>query len=196
MRYFASVIVLLALPVSTAAQHSPSLPSIGLPLPSIGLPLPSIGLPPEPAKPRPWDGRPHTAWWENRQLPPWEGGHVKRPVDIGRRDNLDVNRGHRNNTRVVYVVQPYPVAVQQEPQIIVVQSPPVTRIVEVEVPAQAPRVEVEPRPAVPDTPPYVPTGDRTLYVIHGCYVGNIHPKEVKLPAACDVAKVTTFNPSR
>jgi hypothetical protein len=195
MRYFASVIVLLAVPVSAAAQHSPSLPSIGLPLPSIGLPLQSIGLPPE--KPRPWDGRPHAPWWETRQLPPWEGGRVKRPDHVGSRVNVDVNRrGHRNNARVVYVVQPYPVAVQQEPQIIVVQQPPVTRIVEVAVPAPEPRVQAEPPPPAPEAPPYVPTGDRTLYVIHGCYVGNIHPREVKLPDTCDVTKVTTFNPSR
>ena len=178
MRHFAYAIVLLALPISAAAQHSPSLPSIGLP-------LPSIGLPPE----RPWDGRPHTPWWENRQPPPWERGHA------GRRVNVDVDRrGHRNNARVVYLLQPYPVAIQQEPQIIVVQQPPVTRIVEVEVPVREPQVEPAPRPAEPELPPYVPTGDRTLYVIPGCYVGNVPPKDVRLPANCDLKRVTTYVP--
>jgi len=191
MRYFASVIVLLALPVSAAAQHSPSLPPIGLP-------LAPIGLPPEPSKPRPWDGRRHFPWWETRQLPPWEGGPVRRPVDVDvdrRGVNVD-RRGHRNNARVVYVVQPYPVAVYQEPQVIVVQQPPVTRIVEVElpVPAREPRVDQVPRPYVPEPPPYEPTGDRTLYVIPGCYVGNVPPTNVKLPANCDVTKVTTYVP--
>jgi hypothetical protein len=193
MRYFASVIVLLALPVSAAAQHSPSLPPIGLPLAPIGLP---------PPKPRPWDGRPHFPWWETRQLPPWEGHPVRRPVnaDVGRRGvNVD-RRGHRNNTNVVYLWAPYPVAVYQEPQVIVVQQPPVTRIVEVEVPvvevpAREPEVGQVPRPFVPEPPPYEPTGDRTLYVIPGCYVGNVPPKDVaRLPANCDVTKVTTYVP--
>jgi hypothetical protein len=191
MRILAFVLLLTALPMTVAAQHRPSLPSIGLP-------LPSIGLPPEPSTSRPWDGRQHTPWWESRQLPPWEGGHVRRPVnvDVDRRGHRDFDRGvqRHNNARVVYVVQPYPVAVQQEPQIIVVQQPPVTRIVEVEVPVREARVEAAPRPAEPAPPPYVPTGDRTLYVIPGCYVGNVPPKDVKLPANCDLSKVTTYVP--
>ena len=191
MRIFASVLLLTALPVTAAAQHRFSLPSIGLP-------LPSIGLPPEPSTPRPWDGRPHTPWWETRQLPPWEGGRARRPVnvDVDRGGHRDADRfAHpRNNSRVVYVLQPYPVAVQQEPQIIVVQQPPVTRIVEVEVPVREARVEPAPRPAEPALPPYVPTGDRTLYVIPGCYVGNVPPQNVKLPANCDLTKVTTYVP--
>jgi hypothetical protein len=191
MRYLPLLIVLTALPETAAAQHSPSLPSIGLP-------LPSIGLPPERSTPRPWDGRPHVPWWENQGPPPWEKGHVGRRVNIdvdrrGQRNDFD-GRGNRNNARVVYVLQPYPVAVQQEPQIIVVQQPPVTRIVQVEVPAPEPRVEPAPRPAEPEPPPFVPTGDRTLYVIPGCYVGNVPPKDVKLPAHCDLKKVTTYVP--
>ena len=181
MRYLACVMVLLALPVSAAAQHSPSLPSIGLPLPSIGLP---------PEKPRPWDGRPHTPWWERQGPPPWEKGHVARPIHVD--DNRREHR--RNNARVVYVLQPYPVAYQQEPQVIVVQQPPVTRIIEVQVPAPEPKVEPPPRPAEPPPPPYVPTGDRTLYVIPGCYVGNVSPVNVKLPPNCDITKVTTYVP--
>lgn len=192
MRYLACVLVLMVLPVRAAAQHSPSLPTIGLP-------LPSIGLPPEPSKPRAWDGRPHTPWWENRQLPPWEQGRGRRTVgsDVNRRPGHvdDDRRGHsRSNARVVYVMQPYPVAIQPEPQVIVVQQPAVTRIVEVEVPAREPNVEPAPRPAEPEPPPFVPTGDRTLYVIPGCYVGNVPPKDVKLPANCDLTKVTTYVP--
>lgn len=183
--------VLMAVPEWAAAQHSPSLPSIGLP-------LPSIGLPPERSMARPWDGRPHTPWWEHQGPPPWERGDVRRPVNVdidrrGHRDRDFDRRGQRNNARVVYVWQPYPVAVQQEPQIIVVQQPPVTRIIEVEVPVRE-RVEPPPRPAEPEPPPFVPTGDRTLYVIPGCYVGNVPPKDVKLPANCDLKKVTTYVP--
>jgi len=51
-----------------------------------------------------------------------------------------------------------------------------------------------PRPYVPEPPPFAPTGDRTLYVIPGCYVGNVPPQKVKLPAHCDVTKVTTYVP--
>ena len=138
--------------------------------------------------PRPWDGRQHTPWWENQGPPPWEKGHVRRPVDV------DIDRRHRNIARVVYVLQPYPVALQQEPQIIVVQQPPVTRIVEVQMPAPAPKVEPAPRAHEPEPLPFVPTGDRTLYVIPGCYVGNVPPKDVKLPANCDLKKVTTYVP--
>lgn len=190
MRYLALLMVLMALPGTATAQHSPSLPSIGLP-------LPSIGLPPERPTPRPWDGRPHSPWWENQGLPPWEKGYVRRPVDVDRRGHQDIDfdrRGHYNNARVVYLLQPYPIAVQQAPQIIVVQQPPVTRIVEVEVPVREPRVEPAPRPAEPEPPPFVPTGDRTLYVIPGCYVGNVPPTDVKLPANCDLKKVTTYVP--
>src|SRR5687768_3495985 len=168
MRYLAFVIVLLASPISAAAQHSPSLPPIGLP-------LPPIGLPPEPSKSRPSDGRPHTPWWEGRQLPPWEQrGHTTRPTNVvDRRGNVDIDRRGHPNANVVYLWAPYPVAVYSEPQVIVVQQPPVTRIVEVEVPvpAREPRVEQVPVPFVPDPPPFVPTGDRRLYVIPGCYVG-------------------------
>jgi hypothetical protein len=191
MRQLCFVLCLLGLPFPALAQQRFSLPPIGLP-------LPPIGLPSEPSTSRPWDGRPHTPWWEARQLLPWEGGHVKRPlnVDVDRDGLRDFDRGvqRHNSARVVYVVQPYPVAIQQEPQVIVVQQPPVTRIVEVEVPVRETRVEPAPRPAEPTAPPYVPTGDRTLYVIPGCYVGNVPPKDVKLPANCDLSKVTTYVP--
>jgi hypothetical protein len=78
-----------------------------------------------------------------------------------------------------------------QPQIVIVERP-VTRIVEVEVPAR--QEPVEPPPPREPEPPFVPTGDRTLYVIPGCYVGNVPPKDVKLPPSCDLAKMTTFTP--
>ena len=46
----------------------------------------------------------------------------------------------------------------------------------------------------PDQPTYVPTGDRTVYVIPGCYVGNVSPVNLKLPATCDITKLTTYVP--
>ena len=76
---------------------------------------------------------------------------------------------------------------------IVVQQPPVTQIITVQMPAQETR-EVAPAASQVQEPPYVPSGDRTVYVIPGCYVGNVPPKDVKLPAHCDLTKLTTFNP--
>jgi hypothetical protein len=79
-----------------------------------------------------------------------------------------------------------------QPQIVIVERP-VTRIVEVEVPVREVRVEPPPPPREPE-PPFVPSGDRTLYVIPGCYVGNVSPKDLKLPPTCDLAKLTTYTP--
>lgn len=128
--------------------------------------------------------------WERPQLPPWERKRVTSPRGG---DDHDRRRRH-GNSRVIYV--PYAVAYQQEPQVIVVQQPPVTRIVEVEVPAPAPEPDLEatPAPEAPPPLPYVPTGDRTLYVIPGCYVGNVSPVNMKLPDNCDITKLTTYVP--
>ncbi len=103
----------------------------------------------------------------------------------------DHRRSRFHGPQVVYVLQPYPVEYLQ-PQVVIVERP-VTRIVEVEVPARQAAVEPPPPPREPE-PPFVPTGDRTLYVIPGCYVGNVPPADVKLPANCDLSKLTTFTP--
>jgi hypothetical protein len=49
---------------------------------------------------------------------------------------------------------------------------------------------VMPPPPV-ELPPVAPTGSRTLYVIPGCYLGNVAPQEVKLPPGCDLGKLRT-----
>ena len=179
MRKLCFVLCLFALPASAAAQHSFSLPPIGGPLPSIGLRSHW-----QQASPPPWERRQVPAWEKNR-IPPWERGHVARP-DFTQRQRL-----RQRGPQVVYVMQPYPVEMQ--PQIVIVERP-VTRIVEVEVPARQAPIDPPPPPKEPE-PPFVPSGDRTLYMIPGCYVGNVPPKDVKLPAHCDLAKVTTFTPS-
>ena len=33
-----------------------------------------------------------------------------------------------------------------------------------------------------------------MYLIPGCYMGNVPPQEVKLPAGCDASRVTTIKP--
>ena len=49
---------------------------------------------------------------------------------------------------------------------------------------------VAPAPVAPPAP----AGSRLMYVIPGCYLGNVSPKNVALPAGCDISKVTTISP--
>lgn len=186
MRYLLlAVALLLALPVQARAQHSPSLPSIGLPLPRIGLtPV--------------WE-RPQSPWWERQAPPPWERNQLAVPAGQPKhRPDFDPRFDRRRRgPQVLYVMQPYPypVEVAQPPQIIVVQ--PVTQIVQPPPQPEQPRtpalqVPLDTNPGPP--PPYVPTGDRTLYIIPGCYVGNVPPAGVKLPPGCDPGKLTTYTP--
>jgi hypothetical protein len=46
--------------------------------------------------------------------------------------------------------------------------------------------------------PGAPPADKpgTFYLIPGCYLGNIPPAEVKLPAGCDLSRVITHTPGR
>jgi hypothetical protein len=37
-------------------------------------------------------------------------------------------------------------------------------------------------------------GSKTMYVIPGCYMGNVSPKGMSLPAGCDISKLTTISP--
>jgi hypothetical protein len=56
-------------------------------------------------------------------------------------------------------------------------------------PADAPpgATGVAPKPVTPATP-------MTLYVIPGCYAGNVAPKDVALPATCDLSRLVTIGP--
>ena len=179
MRRLCLVLGVLLLPLTASAQHSWTLPPIGLPPP-----------PPNPALkgdfgPRgPWIQRPAPLL---TQGVPWD----RRDIDTPRGD-IGPRRGHRGNTQVIYYV-PYAAGYYPEPQVIVVQQPPV-QIVEVPVPAPAPRAEEPPPNDEPRPAPYVPTGDRTVYVIPGCYVGNVSPVNLKLAANCDITKLTTYVP--
>jgi hypothetical protein len=177
MRYLVLALVFLGVPLSAAAQHMPSLPSIGLP-------LPPIGLTPQ------WE-RQAPPWWERQPPPSWERDVA--PDRKGDRDGDRSRRGHRPVKPVFgygypfYVMEPYVVEVPQPPQIIYVEVP---RREEREEPA--PQVAFDRDPGPP--PPYVPSGDRTVYVVPGCYVGNVPPDGVKLPAGCDASKVQVFKP--
>jgi hypothetical protein len=47
------------------------------------------------------------------------------------------------------------------------------------------------RPA-PDTTPPAAKKPTTFYLIRGCYMGNVPPKEANLPATCDIARAESF----
>jgi hypothetical protein len=55
------------------------------------------------------------------------------------------------------------------------------------------RGELKPLDAKPsaDAPPPPSAPPSTLYYIPGCYLGNVDPKEVELPANCDLRKLVT-----
>lgn len=58
-------------------------------------------------------------------------------------------------------------------------------------------VAAAPAPApTPKAPlaPEAPKAPTRIFVIPGCYMGNVSPKEVALPAGCDIRKLTTVTP--
>jgi hypothetical protein len=58
------------------------------------------------------------------------------------------------------------------------------------------RAELIPLAPVPDAPRQEPTPPTPFYLIPGCYLGNVHPSQVKLPAGCDLSRMVTHLPSR
>lgn len=50
------------------------------------------------------------------------------------------------------------------------------------------------RPEAPLPAPVAPIGSKTMYVIPGCYMGNVSPVEMKLPTGCDISRMTTYTP--
>jgi len=83
-------------------------------------------------------------------------------------------------------MQPYPVA-QPYPVYVTVPAP---------VAPEPPPAPAEPEVAAEPPPPaYVaPIGSRTLYVIRGCYLGNVMPEAGRLPAGCDLAQLKIYPP--
>jgi hypothetical protein len=48
------------------------------------------------------------------------------------------------------------------------------------------------RAVLKPTPPPVSVAPTTFYLIPGCYMGNVPPKDAHLPATCDVARAVTW----
>ena len=55
-----------------------------------------------------------------------------------------------------------------------------------------------PQATTPPTPTVAPAAFRpegqTFYFIPGCYLGNIPPEQVRLPASCDLSRMVTHRP--
>jgi len=156
------------------------------PLPEIGLPLPHIGLPPPQAPGR--GQQPVTAPPSWGQLPPAPALPAGRPI----------YSGISPFPSVVYVM-PYPVIAMPVPAAV---DPSVgapsrrhngeassrRRETEPETPAASPA----PAAPAPVPTPASPPPPSTVYIIPGCYAGNVPPANVVLRAGCDAANAVTI----
>lgn len=51
---------------------------------------------------------------------------------------------------------------------------------------------MKPLAPAPPPPPAAPIQPKTIYLIPGCYLGDVPPKDARLPATCDVTRTVTF----
>ncbi len=59
------------------------------------------------------------------------------------------------------------------------------------------RASLEPaRPSAPTTVSPRPAGPTRIYVIPGCYAGNLAPRADRLPAGCDIKQVRVLDPQK
>ena len=161
----------IVLGVSAAAQAQTiglPLPSIGLPLPQIGLPLPSMGLPPV-------------------QTP----AHPPRPSSQAGDHRAPRARPPRGASTIVYFV-PVPAWPYESAGLAGPPAPPLPPASQPEI---APPVPA-PEPATEAIAPEDPPPPATIYMIPGCYLGNVPPRQVTLPPGCDESGATVFPSSR
>lgn len=127
-------------------------------------PLPEIGLP-----------LPHIG------LPPQQP--VTRPPDAPQAPGGHVPQ-QPTVVFIPYVIAnlPPPAAVPREGV-----AKPSTREREVE-PAPAEKASLAPEPEAAPLPPGPPVSPAAVYVIPGCYAGNVPPVQVQLPAGCDASR--------
>jgi hypothetical protein len=66
----------------------------------------------------------------------------------------------------------------------------------VEQAPEAPSTRAFETPQAPQTPEAAkaPQGSRTMYLIPGCYMGNVQPTAAMLPPGCDISKLVTMTP--
>jgi hypothetical protein len=171
MRSLLAALLVCGAPLVAVAQET-RLPIISSPLAPIGLPLPSPG----PSGRDPWIMGPHRDPWIMTPPPP-----VTRPPKV---DDDGHGRRRRDSSPVVVYVPQYVTVVQT-----VAPTPPPSVTVNVVVPAPEPRPAAVPAPVGVEPPAVAkPT---TFYFIPGCYMGNIPPEQMKLPAGCDLTRLVT-----
>jgi hypothetical protein len=159
-----------------------------------------------------WERQQAPAWetkqtpaWELNRIPGWETGNVARAMldqqrfQSQQRDqgpNVNQRRGRQHAPSVIYVLPAYryfPESIPTTTQFVVTPPPP-TEPVTV-APESPPPPPTPPPPSItPERVPPVSVGSKTLYVIPGCYLGNVSPKNVVLPAGCDISKLKTITP--
>ena len=61
-------------------------------------------------------------------------------------------------------------------------------------PAPDPAIRQKPDTTAVAPQPVTPAPPMTFYVIPGCYAGNVAPKDVALPATCNLSRLVTFRP--
>lgn len=75
------------------------------------------------------------------------------------------------------------------PDRIIVYRGALDRLPEASAAPRAPEAPAPQAPQISQAP-----ASRTMYVIPGCYLGNVSPKEVKLRPGCDISKLQTITP--
>jgi hypothetical protein len=214
----AIALAIAVLPGAAAAQTSTlppvttPLPPIALPLPPIGLPLPPLGLTAPPSPTPPDSGRlnyprfvyvvPFDYWQyrypgmatspparEDRKEEP-RSGTLRFDVQpekllqvfingyfVGTPEDFDSELELPLGTHAVELIAPGYETVKFEVKID--GTRPITYRGELKPLEVKPATEVVPAPVPPST----------LYYIPGCYLGNVDPATVTLPANCDMSKL-------
>ncbi len=112
-----------------------------------------------------------------------DGVYIGTPADLG--DEIELRAGAR---RIELRAPGYRTLVF-DAEILANRSITYRGSLEPNTPAAPPAPRPSPKPSV-----VVPSGSRTMYLIPGCYMGNVSPKDVALPAGCDIKKLTTISP--
>jgi hypothetical protein len=199
-------------------------PSIGLPLPQIGLPLPPIGLPlvPMGVSPRTSE-RPERAvflyvpafGWPYPYLPGTAAPSLPTPPEPPRRATGRLHLDLPSAIDPQIYVDGYYVGLASDVGSELTLDTGMHAIefredgyenlhVDVQIAAdglvtyrgELKRLAPSPLPvAQAPSSPVEPPAPTTIYVIPGCYVGNVPPKDATLPAGCDPNRAIAF-PSR
>ena len=186
--------------------------TVGLPLPDIGLPLPPIGLQP-PHSPRRGYGRyhwPSYGWPAVVYYAPWyepvpyvrEAAPAPEPVEQPAPTGRLILDPQPEGAQVF--VDGYYAGIPDDFSVVhgggVVESG--QHRIEVSAPGHE-SVSIDVRIAASQSvtyrgrlkripPPAAKSAPTTFYLIPGCYMGNVPPKDARLPATCDLGRAVEF----